>query len=97
MTYDDLHRALAIFRLTPPVTLPEIKARHRELVKRFHPDRATEGDPEDIRAVNGAYGILRSYCENYRFFFTDDEFCAQNPDELLRRQFAQDPIWGGGE
>ena len=96
MTFADLQCAVAVFGLSGRVTLSEIKSRHRQLVKRHHPDRGGEEAPERIREINAAYGILLAYCEIYRFSFNDEEFCLQNPDELLRRQFAHDPIWGGG-
>lgn len=97
MTFTDLQQALAVFGLAERATLREIRARHRELVKRFHPDHGEARDPERIRAINAAYAILRAYCEQYRFSFAEEEFYEQNPDERLRRQFARDPIWGGSD
>ncbi len=97
MTFTDLQQALAIFGLTGRATLREIKARHRELVKRNHPDCGGDSSPERIRAINAAYAILRAYCDQYRFSFAEEEFYEQNPDERLRRQFAGDPIWGGSD
>ena len=54
--------ALAILNLEDNATLHEIKARYKELVKRFHPDanggnRSTE---ERLRQVITAYGHLRA-------------------------------------
>jgi hypothetical protein len=54
--------ALAILNLEENASLQEIKARYKELVKRFHPDanggnRATE---ERLRQVIKAYGHLRA-------------------------------------
>lgn len=95
MRYAELVRALEIFGLSDRVTLREIKARHRELVRRHHPDSAVGGgDSDQIRLVNTAYGILREYAENYRFSFAEEEFYEQNPDERLRMQFADAPLWG---
>ena len=95
MRYADLLRALEIFGLSDRLTLREIKARHRELVRQHHPDSAGEGsDAGQIRLVNAAYGILREYVENYRFSFAEEEFYEQNPDERLRMQFADAPLWG---
>jgi len=94
MTFQELQNALKIFGFTGRVTLREIKKRHRELVKTCHPDTGEQNDPEQIRLVNAAYGILLEYAEDFRFSFTDEEFLAQNPEERIRLQFADDPLWG---
>ncbi len=95
MTFQELQRALQIFGLPERATLQQIKGRHRELVKRFHPDRGGEEDPERIRLINSAYRILMEYCQDYVFSFSEDEFYRQNPEERLRMQFRDDPLWGG--
>ncbi|MBE0598892.1 MAG: J domain-containing protein [Desulfuromonadales bacterium] len=87
MRHQDLQQALQIFNLPLRATLREIKARHRLLVKRHHPDLGA-GDTEQIRQVNAAYRLLLDYCANYRFCFTREEFFEQNPEERLREQFA---------
>lgn len=96
MTYEELQAALSVFGLGERATIKEIKARHRELVKRYHPDAGGEHDPEQIRKVNAAYRVLRDYVESYRFSFTEKEFYEQNPEERIRRQFMDDPLWGKG-
>lgn len=93
MTYQDLQKALSILDLTDRVTLREIKARHRALVKRHHPDSAGGEGHDTIARINAAYAIIHSYVTDYHFSFSEAEFYEQNPDERLRRQFA-DPLWG---
>lgn len=95
MTFEELSQARQLFGLPERVTLREIKARHRALVKRFHPDRGETEDPESIRRINAAYRLLLDYCGNYRFSFAREEFLEQNPEERLREQFSQDAIWRG--
>ncbi len=95
MTYEELRKARELFGLGERAGLKEIKARHRALVKRHHPDQNSGHIPERIREINAAYRVLTEYCGNYRFCFTQEEFLEQNPEERLRRQFAQDPVWGG--
>lgn len=96
MTYADLHEALRVFGLGERATLAEIKARHRQLVKRHHPDRGDLDNPETIRLVNAAYRVLLDYLAQYRFSFSEEEFYEQRPEERLRQQFMTDPHWGRG-
>jgi hypothetical protein len=56
-------RALALFDLTVPVSLTEVKARYKTLVKQHHPD-ANGGDKaaeERLKLINEAYVILRTW------------------------------------
>ena len=95
MTYQELEAALETFDITERATLEQIKQRHRELVKRHHPDQSDAADPALIRKINDAYAILTTYCAGYRYCFSEAEFLEQNPGERLRRQFGWDPLWSG--
>ncbi|MFZ2948704.1 MAG: J domain-containing protein [Desulfuromonadaceae bacterium] len=94
MTYADLHEALLVLGLGERASIKEIKVRHRELVKRHHPDTGNSDDPEMIRKVNSAYRVLLDYVAAYRFSFAEDEFYEQNPEARIWWQFADDPLWG---
>ena len=94
MTYADLQEALQVLSLRERASLKEIKERHRKLVKRYHPDTGNISDQEAIRKVNAAYKKLLDYIAEYSFSFTEEEFYEQNPDERLRRQFMDVPMWG---
>ena len=96
MTYADFLEARIVLGLGERATLKEIKTRHRELVKRHHPDTGNTDDPETIRKVNAAYRVLIDYVTAYNFSFAEDEFYEQNPEERLMRQFMDDPLWGKG-
>ncbi len=96
MTYEELREALRVFGLEGRATLGEIRARHRELVRRYHPDAGGEEDGEQIRRINAARRVLLAYVESYSFSFSEEEFCDQNPEERIRRQFMGDPVWGKG-
>lgn len=98
MTYADLVAALRIFGYSERdrLTASQIRRRHRELVKAHHPDRRPGEPDEAMRRVNAAAAILKEYLDSYRVSFAEDEFYFQNPDERLRRQFTNDPVWGGG-
>lgn len=96
MTYRELKLALEVFGLGEHVTLKEIRSRHRELVKRYHPDTGNADHPDQIRKINAANQVLLEYVSQYSFSFTEEEFYEQNPEEQLRRQFMDDPLWGNG-
>ncbi len=55
-------QAFEILGLEPSATLNEIKARYKELVKRFHPDAngGDRGAEERLKQVIKAYGVLRA-------------------------------------
>lgn len=95
MTYEELQSALGTLGLGERATLKQIKARHRELVKRFHPDSGNPADPAKIREINAAYRLLTDYCAGYNYDFSEAEFLEQRPAERLRRQFGWDPVWSG--
>jgi DnaJ-class molecular chaperone len=87
MTYSDLQEALRVLGLGERATMKDIKARHRALVKRHHPDAGSTTEPEVIRQVNAAYRVILDYVTEYRFSFAEDEFYEQNPEERFRQQF----------
>lgn len=97
MTYQEFREALELFGLGERASLAQIKARHRDLVKAYHPDRGNASDPQAIRRINSAYELLMEYCRGYQFCFSEEEFLEQTPTERLKRQFAWDPVWGGDE
>lgn len=96
MTFADLQKSLEILGLYDRVTMKQIKSRHRELVKRYHPDVGNDDDGEKIKSINAAFRVISDYLESYRFSFSEEEFYIQNPEERMRRQFMDDALWGGG-
>ena len=61
-------KALWVLGLRPPMTLAEIKARYKELVKRLHPD-ANGGDKdaeEQLKIINQAYSTLKQAAQASR-------------------------------
>ena len=95
MTYSELQEAVAEFNLPPQVTLKKIRERHRQLVRRYHPDTGANPDNEKIRRVNAAYKILNEYISHYSFNFSKDAFLEQYPEERVREQFYDVGLWGG--
>lgn len=55
------HEAMAIFGLAPPVNLDDIKARYKELAKKFHPDinKDKPEAEEQLKKVNMSYTVLK--------------------------------------
>lgn len=92
MTYKELEKALQLFDIAARASLTEIKSKHKQLVKKYHPDKGCN-DPEKIQQINAAYQILLTYCSNYRFSFKHDEFMEQCPEERLREQFSNETFW----
>jgi curved DNA-binding protein CbpA len=95
MTYGEFQAALEVLGLRDRSTLKEIKNRHRELVKRYHPDSGGEPDGERIGQINAAHRIVSDYLESYRYSFAEEEFYSQNPEEQFRRQFMDSGLWPG--
>ena len=93
MTHAELKAALSVFGFSEhdQLTMAQIKRRHLELSRKYHPD--LQGEAQLMQSLNNAASILMSYLQSYQFSFSEDEFYRQNPDELLRMQFATDP-WG---
>lgn len=60
MTYLELRHALQIFGLGEQATLAEIKQRHRELVKRHHPDSGGRRERDDHQPAPAATGEAQS-------------------------------------
>ncbi len=94
MTFEELQSALDEFDLPARVSLKKIRARHRQLVRRYHPDRGAQADKERIRRINAAYKVINEYLSDYHFNFSREEFFQQNPEERLREQFWSERPWG---
>jgi hypothetical protein len=65
--------AMAIMGLEPPLDLKKIKARYKELAKKYHPD-LNRDDPdaeEQFKKVNVSYTILKLAFEKYQDRFAD--------------------------
>lgn len=95
MTWSELQAALRIFGFSEHdrPTMAQVRRRHRELVKAYHPDQQPGGPDSRIQSINASASVIMEYLNSYRFTFTHDEFLRQNPDEQLREQFAH--VWGG--
>ena len=61
------HEAMAIMGLKPPLDLSTIKAKYKELVKRYHPDinRGDSKAEEMLKSINMSYTILKLAYDKY--------------------------------
>lgn len=66
--------ALAILDLNPPITLKDIKARYKTLVKKYHPDAhgGNKEFEERLKKINMAYTVLKVAYENYEILTKDE-------------------------
>ncbi len=72
-----IQEALETLGLPTMVSWKEIKERYRLLSQKYHPDKG--GDSEQMAKINRAYHILKTYIENYRFSFSEEEILKQFP------------------
>lgn len=78
-----------------------IKARHRDLIARWHPDVCQDQPDlckEMAQRINRAYEMVLSYCENYRYPFGEDELKREDErtyERWWQERFGDDPICGG--
>jgi curved DNA-binding protein CbpA len=65
--YSPEGEALDILGLVPPLDLPKLKARYKELVKQHHPDinPGNKDAEEMLKRINMAYTILKNAYEQY--------------------------------
>lgn len=101
MSTERILEAARVLELGEKASLKEIKDAYSRLLYRWHPDRCRE-DPEicgDMtKKIIDAYGVIKEYCQSYRFPFTgeklreDMEF--EDPGEFWKRRFGNDPYWG---
>lgn len=93
MDYNELLKVQQLLGLGERASLKEIKERYRQLARQHHPDAGGE-ENQAMQEINAAYALLLAYVEDYRFSFAEEEFYEQQPEERLRRQFGDDPLWG---
>jgi DnaJ-class molecular chaperone len=97
-----VYQAAQILNLREKESMAEIKKKHRQLIKKWHPDQCQQ-KPEickqKVREINEAFKIIKEYCHHYLYSFAEAEILENLPrevqsDERLRRQFGDDPLWG---
>lgn len=92
MTFDELEWAKRILDISIPMSLKQIERNYKKLAKEIHPD-VSGANPEAVKRtaeLNRAIAIVREYCKNYQFDFSEEQFYFQNPEERIQKMFWKD-------
>lgn len=91
-----LKEAWGLLGLGQTATRQEITQAYRRAARRWHPDRAPEGEEAEYRArmqqVNAAYQRLKEFLEGYRFRLEEGE-TVQDVEEWWAERFYTG-VWG---
>jgi len=82
---EEIHAALEVLNLPPLVSMKEIRSRYRVLSKKYHPDINKENSK--MIEINEAYDLLKSYANNFRFTFSEEEIQKQFPESNYANKF----------
>jgi len=80
-----IKNALEVMELPPFISLKELKQRYKVLAAIHHPDLG--GDEKKMAQINSAYGLLKSYMDNFKFSFTKEEIYKQFPQDNYVSRF----------
>ena len=81
MKYKKFEEAVDSLQFCTKVTYSDLKIRYRELSKLYHPDMPN-GDAKKFDEITKAYKLLKTYMQEYRFSFNEEEFKEQYPSVL---------------
>ena len=80
-----LQNALKVLDLPQFVSFKEIRAKYHQLSKKYHPDICK--DKNKMTEINSAYEVLKSYIEEFRYSFDEDEIHKQYPENYHTDRF----------
>jgi len=63
--------------------LKDIQKKYKILSKKHHND--VGGDKDKMENINWAYQVLKTYIENYKFLFNEEEITKQLPSEFIKK------------
>ena len=96
--YQEITEARKLLELPERATMQQIKATYRTLLAKWHPDKCNEDKEkcnEMTQKIVAAYKVIMSYCEQYKYSFSEDEIKNYLPqDEWWLQHFGDDPVWG---
>jgi len=85
-------KARKILGLDEEVTAQEVRDSYLAKIKEYHPDRCKDKTVAEkmSKELNWAYGIIRNYCQNYRFSFKKDNVRRTDLDYQIQKQWEED-------
>jgi len=96
--YQEITQARELLDLPERASMEEIKSNYRKLVSKWHPDKCggdNEQSKEMTQKITAAYKIITTYCNQYKFSFTEQEVKNYLSDEeWWFEHFGTDPLWG---
>jgi len=96
-SYKEIMQAKEILGLPSFANREYIKKKHREIVKKYHPDRNSVQNKEAmelIKKINNAYKVIEHYIDNYEYSFEKDTIARYNPETGSSFADYIDPLWG---
>ncbi len=96
-SYKEIMQAKEILGLPSFASYEYIKKKHREIVKKYHPDSNVAQNTESneiMKKINNAYKIIEHYINNYEYSFEKDAIARYNPEVGSSFYDYIDPIWG---
>src|SRR3954453_8267951 len=82
-----------ILEISESASLEVVRAAHRALVKRYHPDVGEDADPERMKLINEAWEVLSDPERRAAYDATLHEAPAPAPLAPTREEFTVEP-WG---
>jgi DnaJ-class molecular chaperone len=100
-TVSELKKALSLLEIPEQASILEINKIYKNLLFQWHPDRGLENKKvcnEKTQQIIKSYKLIMSYCEKYRYSFSDDDIEKNlgdtDPVKFWFDKFGEDPIWG---
>lgn len=99
--FQEITEAREILALPEKATLETIKAKYRQLISRWHPDKCQEDKQkcrEMTRKIISAYETIMDYVENYQYDFSEETVKDhRSPEQWWFDTFGNDPLWTDGK
>ncbi len=99
--YQEVMEAKELLNLPERASMEEIKQSYRSLISRWHPDKCRENEEkcnEMTQKIISAYKTITTYCNQYKYSFTQEEIKKYSSDEdWWFERFGNDPLWGNAD